>query len=225
MATSLTASGVVLPDATTQTTLYGSAQDQGGLISVTSYATAGTYTWTKPSGCTTVLVRLVGGGGGACGYCESGGAGGYSEKVIDVTAVSTVSVTVGGGGASAGYYQACANGGTSSFGAYCSATGGYGANQISSHSGGTGGIGSGGDINLLGGTGTGHANSSGHAPVGLGGTSYFGTSGAINRATTSNKLYNGAPGAGGPGARTDDGSGGAGIANGETGLVIVYAYT
>lgn len=225
MATGLTSTGVLLPDATTQSTLYGSAQDQGALISITTYASAGTFTWTKPSNCTVVLVRLVGGGGGAAGYCESGGAGGYTEKVVDVSAVSTVSVTVGGGGASVGYYTTGADGGTSSFGTYCSATGGYGANRITSHSGGTGGVGSGGDVNLYGGSGTGHANSSGHAPIGLGGSSYFGTSGAINRATTSNKLYNGAPGAGGPGARTNDGSGGAGIANGEVGLVIIEAYT
>lgn len=225
MATTLNSSGLVFPDTSVQTSLYASAQDQGGLISITSYATVGTYTWTKPSNCKTVLVRLVGGGGGAAGYCESGGAGGYSEKVIDVTAVSTVSVTVGGGGASVAYYTTGADGGTSSFGAYCSATGGYGSNRQSSHSGGTGGIGSGGDINLLGGTGTGHANSSGSAPLGLGGTSYFGSSGAINRSTTSTKLYNGAPGAGGPGARTNDGAGGAGVANGEVGLVVVEAYT
>lgn len=224
MAITLGSSGLVFSDATTQTSKFDSSMDNGGLISIASYGSAGTFTWTKPSGCTRVLVKLVGGGGGAAGYCESGGAGGYSEKVIDVSAVSTVTVTVGGGGASVGYYAAGGDGGTSSFGAYCSATGGYGANRNASHSGGVGGIGSNGDINIYGGTGTGHTNSAGHYPGGVGGRSFFGGSGTVNRATTSNKLYSGSPGTGGPGGRTNDGTGGAGIANGEAGLVIVYSY-
>lgn len=224
MAVTLNSTGLVFPDSTTQASTFTAAMDQGGLIQINSYGTAGTFTWTKPSGCNTVLVKLVGGGGGAAGYCESGGAGGYSERVVDVSSVATVTVTVGGGGASVGYYAAGADGGTSSFGAYCSATGGYGSNRNSGHSGGVGGIGSGGNINLYGGTGTGHVNSAGHYPGGLGGRSFFGGSGAVNRATTSNKLYNGAPGTGGPGGRTNDGGGGAGIANGEAGLVIVYSY-
>lgn len=224
MATTLDSAGLIFPDTTTQASTFTPALDQGRLLQVNSYASVGNYTWTKPSGCTTVLVKLVGGGGGAAGYCESGGAGGYSERVINVSAVSSVTVTVGGGGASVGYYAGGGNGGTSSFGAYCSATGGYGANQNAGHSGGIGGIGSGGNINLYGGSGTGHVNSAGHYPGGVGGRSFFGGSGCVNRATTSTKLYNGSPGTGGPGGRTNDGTGGAGIANGEVGLVIVYSY-
>lgn len=222
MAISLTTTGIQYPDSTTQSTKYDITHDQGGLIHIQTFTSSGT--WVKPAGCTRVLVKVVGGGGGAAGYCESGGGGGYAEKVIDMTGVSTVAVTVGGGGASVGYYAAGNDGGTSSFGAYCSASGGYGANRNYSHSGGHGGVGSNGSINLYGGDGTGHANSTGHYPGGTGGGSYFGSSGTVSRATTSNKLYNGAPGSGGPGARTDDGGGGAGIANGESGLVVVYSY-
>jgi len=222
MAITLNASGVNFGDSTVQATKYDAANETGGIINITSFT--GTGTWTKPAGCTSVLVKMVGGGGGAAGYCESGGGAGYCEKVIDVTAVATVAVTVGGGGASVNYYAAGNGGGTSSFGAYCSASGGYGANANSGHSGGHGGVGSSGNVNLYGGTGVGHTNSSGHYPGGVGGGTFFGSSGCVNRSTTSTKLYSGSPGTGGPGGRTDDGSASLNIANGETGLVIVYAY-
>lgn len=198
---------------------------KGELIQINTYSTAGTFTWSKPTDCNKVVVKVTGGGGGAAGYCESGGAGGYAEKEIDVSSVSSVSVTVGGGGSSTGYYAGAGNGGTSSFGSYVSASGGYGANQNASHSGGHGGVGSGGQINLYGGDGTGHANSHGHYPGGTGGGSFWGGSSTVRRDTTSTKLYSGAPGAGGPGARTDDGGGGgSGTSNGESGIIIVYSY-
>jgi hypothetical protein len=223
MAITLDSTGITFNDSSVQGTKYDGISDVGYLLNIATFTATGT--WYKPAGCTKVLVKLVGGGGGAAGYCESGGAGGYSEKVIDVTAISSVAVTIGGGGASVAYYAAAAQGGTTSFGTYCSATGGYGANANYSHTGGISGVGSSGDINLYGGLGTGHTNNGNHFPASQGGTSYFGSSGKISRATTSNKLYNGAPGSGGPGARTNDGAGGAGIANGESGVVIVYAYS
>jgi len=194
----------------------------GELISINTY-TSGSTTWTKPAGCKKILVSVTGGGGGAAGYCESGGAGGYAEKWVDVTDVSAVAVTVGGGGNSVGYYAGAGNGGTSSFGSYVSASGGYGANQNYSHTGGHGGIGSGGQINLYGGDGTGHANSHGYYPGGTGGGSFWGGSTSVARGTTVSKQANGAPGAGGPGSRTDDGGGGS-TAYGENGLVVVYNY-
>ena len=224
MAITLGNEGVILPDGTTQATKYDTTLDVGSTISITTYGTAGTFTWTKPTGCTRVLAKVVGGGGGAAGYCESGGSGGYSEVVVNVTAVSTVTVTVGAGGAGVAYYAGAGAGGTSSFGAYATASGGNGSNSVNNHTGGHGGIGSGGAINLRGGGGTGHANSAGHGCIGNGGASFWGGGATINRDTTSNKIYNGAPGSGAPGARTDDGTAGAGVSNGETGLVIVYAY-
>jgi len=199
------------------------ALSRGEIISITSYATAGTFTWTKPEGCTKITVKVTGGGGGAAGYCESGGAGGYAEKEIDATNLTTVTVTVGAGGNSVGYYTGAGNGGTSSFGSFLTATGGYGANQQYSHSGGTGGVGSGGQINLYGGSGTGHGNSHGYYPGGTGGGSFWGGSSTVRRDTTSTKLYTGAWGSGGPGGRTDDGGGGS-VAYGENGIVVVYSY-
>lgn len=220
------ADGISFSNGTAQTS---TGPATGRLISVVSFTNNGT--WTKPTGCTKVHVKVVGGGGGAAGYCESGGAGGYSEALIDVTSVSSVAVTVGGGGWGSGYYSASSNGGTSSFGSYCSASGGYGANQNYSHSGGHGGSGSGGQLNIQGAAGRGHTNSVGSWSGGNGGWSYFG-GGACHIRNHGNlgnglvgKVYRGAPGSGAPGAMTD----GAGYAQhggaGEPGYVIVYSYT
>ena len=168
----------------------------------------------------TAQVKLVGGGGGGAGYCESGGAGGYSDIIIDSSAVSNVAVTIGAAGGGVAYYAAGGSGGTTSFGTYCSATGGGGSNSYSAHSGGFGGVGSSGNVNLLGSAGCGHVNSVGYWSGGRGGYSYFGGSGPFTRETAT-KIYAGSPGAGGPGGRSDEGgTGGAG----EKGLVVIYTY-
>lgn len=169
---------------------------------------------------TTAVVKLVGGGGGAAGYTESGGAGGYSEARIDTSAVTSVTVTVGAAGSAVAYYAAAGDGGTSSFGAYCSATGGYGSNRNYSHSGGAGGTGTGGNVNLQGGGGQGHTNSIG-SHQGRGGGSYFGGGASWNRSTNTGVTGPAAPGAGGPGSNSDAGLTGA---TGGIGMVVVYTY-
>jgi hypothetical protein len=222
MPTTLGPTGLIFPDNTVHTTNFDSTLDAGSLLSISSYTTAGSFTWTKPANCTRILVAVVGGGGGASGYCESGGSGGYSERMIDVTAVSTVTVTVGGAGTAIAYNNPAGAGGTSSFGSYCSATGGGGANTFTNHCGGLGGVGSGGDVNLTGGGGTGHANSAGNGAIARGGRSFLGGSTGANRETNTGKALNGAPGAGGPGSRTDDGTPAGGT--GEAGAVIIWEY-
>ena len=194
-----------------------------GPETVQVFDTSGSHTWTKPEGCILIKVQLVGAGGGAAGYWESGGAGGYSEKFIDVTEVESVSITVGAGGGYVGYYGSGGDGGTTTFGSYLYATGGFGGNRNHQHSGGRGGLGYGGDnsINFYGGGGSGHTNSAGSGAGGRGGASYFGAGAGDNRGSNHAKNGNGAPGSGGPGSRTDHGWGGQ---VGETGIVIIHEY-
>jgi hypothetical protein len=220
MAITLKSTGIQYSNSTLESTPITNASDAGKIIKIDTFTGSGT--WYKPPGVNKVLVKVQGGGGGACGYCESGGAGGYAEKIIDVTSVNSIGVTIGSGGGATGYYSASGDGGTSSFGSYCSASGGYGANRNYSHTGGHGGVGSDGDINLTGGTGTGHANSSGHYPGATGGGSFFGGSSCVWRDSVNTKMVNGAPGSGGPGGRTNDGHGNGGP--GENGLIVVYSY-
>lgn len=148
-------------------------------------------TWTKPADCRKVKVTVVGGGGGGGGnYGGGGGGGGASIKYIDVTAISSVSVTVGSGGSSE------TTGGTSSFGAYCSATGG-GAG-VNAGNGGTAGTGTGGDINIRGNAGD-RTVSGGFC--GGGGSSFLGGGGGANNGTGGDGIGGnyGGGGAGGSG--------------------------
>ena len=129
MAATIGDSVVTFPDGTTQAAAYSTSTDQGQLISITTY-TSGTNTYTAPANCRYVWVKVIGGGGGSAGYCESGGAGGYAEGRVNLAAGTNVTVTVGGGGPGVGYYAAASTGTTSSFGSYITATGGAGANGI-----------------------------------------------------------------------------------------------
>ena len=178
-------------------------------------------TWTRPTGVKSIVVQVVGAGGGGSGFSESGGAGGMSERVIDVTNVSSVSVTVGnpGGGTN---YSGCGGGGnSSSFGSYCSAGGGTGANCRQSRAGGVGGNGSGGNLNVYGGGGMGHGShysygthSSGNSYMGGSQPSSHGQSNYAHRHQS-----HCAWGAGGNGAQYGDRG-----ARGREGVVVVQEY-
>lgn len=218
MAVTLTSTGIEFGDATTNTT---ASKNAGKLLSINSYQSAGTFTWSRPADCTKVFVQVQGAGGGGASYCESGGSGGYAERLIDVSSVPSVTVTVGGGGSQTGYYSAAPNGGTSSFGGYVSASGGYGANQHVSHTGGHGGVGSGGDLNIWGGVGTGHGNTGGREAVGTGAKSFFGSGYKASHSTNTSNWGYAAPGAGGPGGAMQSWAGSAGA----PGIVIVYNYS
>ena len=216
MAVTLGSSGITYADSSAQTSAY---TDKGMPISITQYTSGGTYT--VPSNCTTILVQVVGGGGGSAGYCEAGGAGGFAEGYFSVSPNASYAVTIGGGGGGVGYYAGAGRGGTTSFSSLISASGGYGANNNQSHGGGHGGGGSGGQINLDGGTGTGHGNSAGHGQPSGGGPSFFGGPGSQTRDTTPSS-YGPAFGSGATGGRTNDGGSGTG---GCGGTCVVYAYT
>lgn len=184
----------------------------GGPVAVRHYGS--TTTWYKPANVRRIKVEVVGGGGGGAGYGESGGAGGYASEII-TNPPASVTVTIGGGGGGTSYSAVGGRGGTSSFGAYCSGTGGYGSNANRAHSGGHGGSGSGGNVNIQGGGGLGHVNSG----IGYGGASYFGGPAAKQRSVHHGKLGSGAYGSGGSGSHTTH-YGAAGTA----GCVIVWEY-
>lgn len=174
-------------------------------------------TFSVPAGVTDVVVEVWGGGGGGAGPNTSsvmanggGGAGGYAMKrVTGLIPGGTVAVTVGAGGtAQSGVNVAGNNGGSSSFGAHCSATGGVGGiagtwpNQDA-----PGGAGSGGDINLSGGVGTSDFNSS---KGGIGGSAPRGGQGGWGGWGSASGGSGGLPGGGGGGADNAGSSGGAG---------------
>jgi len=192
------------------------------------YTFTGNGTYTK-SGTDVRQIRVVcvGGGGGARGYGESGGGGGFTERWIDATGITTVSVTIGGGGAGFVYYGYSPAGGTTSFGAFCSASGGAGANNNQDHTGGQGGTGSSGNLNFSGGGGVGHHNchTSSHHNPGMGGASFFGGA-QPGVHFTSRSADEGAFGAGGTGSNFFNN----GANNydrgfdGKTGVCIVYEY-
>lgn len=192
-------------------------------MSVDTYTTAGTFTWTCPAGATSVQVECIGGGGGnssAGGVPVRGGGGGgggaYSKSnSIAVTPGVGYTVTVGAGRAGS---QNGGAAGSSSFvgdaGATCLAVGGVNA---SASSGGAGGAaasctgdtkfsgGNGGSGLAGGGGGGGGGSSGGSAATGNNGTSTGGTSGGAGGT---------APTGGGAGGRGGDQSANASIAAG-----------
>jgi len=177
-------------------------------------------TWNRPSFVRYIKVQLVGAGGGGSGHGESGGAGGYSERILNVTGISSVSVSVAGGDSGSSFYSgAGAQGGGTSFGPYLSASGGYGANQNTQHCGGLPGVGSGGDINVYGGGGQDHNNRSA-----VGADCYFGGAVAAGHPNGGNFSHNhqghATPGSGGTGGYFSGHYG----SQGKNGIIIVTMY-
>ena len=181
----------------------------------------GNGTWNRPSDCTSIMVTAVGAGGGGSGYCEAGGAGGMSQRVIDVNNVTSVSVTVGNPGGGTNYSGSGGNGNTSSFGSYCSASGGVGANCSQQHAGGYGGNGSGGSLNVHGGGGNGHGSHHSYGNY-CSGVSYYGGGqpGGHNQVNWSHRHeLHAAWGSGGNGSRHSNRG-----ARGREGIVVVHEY-
>jgi len=192
------------------------------LRGVQVYDSAGSYTWTVPPGVTRAWVTVIGGGGGGGNHSSTGGGGGggggFSQKLVDLTGVGSVEITVGSGGAGAPASTSNTNGsggGTSSFGAFCSATGGGGANNWL---GGRSGTGQGGDINTgLGPGGCGTYVRDGSSTDGNPGEG--GGPGAVASGS-------GSDGVGGPNATLSGGGGGGGTTrggggNGAAGAVFI----
>lgn len=127
-----------------------------GFQNCIAFTTPGLTNWAVPdelkNGRKAFVIVIGGGASGSIGSITAGGsggaAGGECRKLVDLTGIDSVAVTIGEGGAPV--TTASTNGkagGTSSFGTVCSA---IGAPQSNISSGQTGGDGVGGDINIRG---------------------------------------------------------------------------
>lgn len=198
---------------------------------ITVYDTAGTFNFTVPANVTELYIELCGGGsgGGAAYYTTTkfggpgGPAGGYArKKITGLVPGAVISVVIGAGGIG-GQTEAAAStaGGTTSFGAYVSATGG---SVVGFSINGLPGIGVNGDLNLRGGALNVGIPAVAPSTVGVGapgGLSYFGGSGTPGDfgVTPGGSGRNGSGGAGGePDAGNNSFRGG----NGGPGMCIIY---
>lgn len=202
------------------------------LIGITKFDASGT--WTKPAGCTSVVVYTVAAGGGGAGASSilgqsamggGGGAGSWSIHYITsgLGSTETVTVGVGGSGGNSGNSYQGQPGGNSSFGSFSSTGGGGGG--YTAVSGTTTAFALGGTSGALGlaptfliadGDGApgqwGLRLGAASAMFGVGGTSIMGGNGSSSY------------GSGGNGVNVID----AGSVNGEPGgdgVVIVYEYS
>lgn len=123
-----------------------------GQISSMTYSFSGNFTFTIPTGVTSMTMEVMGAGGrGINNGGGGGGGGGYAGGVFTVVPGSTLAVRVGSAGVNPTV-------GTSSITGYIVATGGANGTTVPNPSvggGGAGGVGSGGMINTTGGTGGG----------------------------------------------------------------------
>ncbi len=167
----------------------------GSLESVQTFTSLGT--WTKPSGVSKVIIYVTGGGGNGGtstgnGWTagSGGGAGGTAIKFLDVSSISSSTITVGSATGSSSWDD-----GTNTI------TGNAGTNGTGSgFPGGAGGTATGGDLNLTGGDGL---NRIGNDVGGQGGSSYWGGSDSYAQAGT-------------PSAATTYGTGGSASSSGDT---------
>lgn len=211
----------------TAVTLHASATASGfGLNSVQVFTSSGT--WNRPTGVTKVIVEVQGAGGGGSRVdanndrCISGAAGGYAKKFLNVSSISTSTITVGAGGA--GGASAASDGAVGGNSSWADGT-----NTVTGAAGTTaapdddtlavipGGVASGGDINIDGAKG---------GPTGAyasysGPDSFFGTGGGhVAAASYMAAGENDGMGYGSGGGGSQNARGG----NGAAGIVIVWEY-
>ena len=193
------------------------ASAAAGLASIQVFTSSGN--WTRPTGITKVIVEVQGGGAGGArdssGTDQIGGsAGGYAKKLLDVSSISTSTITIGAAGAGAtGSNDAGDDGGDSSWvdgTNTISGLKGVGGNTTNTRT--IGGLGTGGDLNIPGGDG-------GKQIDGRAGSSQFGHGGQ-NWSVVSGQNNATGYGAGGGAMEFSGGNGGAGTA----GIIVVTEY-
>lgn len=214
--------------------IYKTPAGVGGDITQQVFTSSGTYTLpTSPAPASIKVICVAGGGaGGGCTTIDRAGSGGggagTSVLIIDAGSVGvTETITIGAGGA--GDTGSGDNGGSSSFGAHCSATGGNGgtnnAGSGTGSSGGSGGAGTGGDYNRSGSAGGRGVADAASSFAGSGGSSQWG-SGAGSFVTLAADLAGSDGsgfGAGGSGSAMSISGSEAG-GSGTDGIIIVEEY-
>lgn len=143
----------------TQVTLHASATSSGfdsGLASVQTFTSSGT--WTRPTGITKVKMELQGAGGGGSGnstYYGYAASGAYAVKFLDVSSISSATITVGAGGTASNTGTGADGGDTIwSDGTNTITAGGGGGKNGSGHTGSAAGTATGGDVNIPGARGS-----------------------------------------------------------------------
>jgi roadblock/LC7 domain-containing protein len=178
--------------------------NMGGVTGVLlKYNTAGTSTFTPPTGVTNVRILVVGGGQGGAQACMSnnGGDGGEVIEIANqsVTPGTSYTITVGAGGA-----KNYGIGGNSTF-ASITARGGHVGNPYSS------GTGYASGQNLVGAGGASYTANGSNATSSVGGNGAIGT---LSNITGSSIGYGGGGGGGGTVSISSSGSGSYGGGNG-----------
>lgn len=202
------------------------------LIGITKFTSSAS--WSKPTGCTAVVVLSVGAGGGGGGTTSAanasvaggGGSGAASWNFIESGLGATEAVTIGSGGAGGIGNSNGANGGNTSFGAHVIVNGGDGG--ITLVEGTAGGFALGGTAGILTGTGAatiiyGGAGSDGVNGIRLSGTMGIHGKGAASFLGGGGNVYS--LGSGGDGAAAAIGAATNTGNDGSDGTVIVFSYS